>query len=165
VSDKVAGDKAAGIEAFMTDYARLTEAQLTVFESGEVGIWPTDHKGSVLPENQGDIEIGVLAADEQGTGWGRTVLKLVVALADRHGLDVFVRAHADEEDEKPESIPQPELENFYAKEGFLDVGSWDVRDMIRRPEKEPEALARGEALLSSAFAGEVLWTRKNPPAP
>lgn len=159
------GDRAARTAAFMADLARLAEAQPALFEAGDASIWPAQHKGSVLDENQGDIEIAALAADEPGCGWGGTILKLVTALADRHGVDVFVKALADDEEEHPESISQGDLEFFYAKAGFLDIGSWSQRDMIRRPATDEETLRAGEALLASAFAGEALWPRKRPPAP
>ena len=154
-------DRSAAVAAFMKDFDRLIERQSELFEAGAIGISPAQHKLSVLPENQGDIELFELSADEAGLGWGGVVLKLVTALADRHGLDLYVRAYADDQDPDSEAITQPDLEVFYAKHGFLDVGSLDIRDMIRRPLSAPFAGSAADAqlLLLRAYQGESIWQK------
>ncbi|WP_456718114.1 MULTISPECIES: hypothetical protein [unclassified Bradyrhizobium] len=96
----------------MKDYERLILMQVELFQAGDVLVAPSQKKMSILPGNQGDLDIDVLCADEAGNGWGGTVLTLITALADRHGLEIYVRAHADDEDEHPDSISQGDLENF-----------------------------------------------------
>lgn len=160
-------DRSAAVDAFMKDLDRLMERQSELFDAGSIGIAKAQHKTSVLPENQGDIELFELQADEAGFGWGGVVLKLVTALADRHGLDLYVRAYADDQDPDSDAIAQPDLELFYAKHGFLDVGSWDIRDMIRRPMNAPfvgEA-ADGQLLLLRAYQGEPIWQKPASPSP
>jgi hypothetical protein len=159
-------DRRAEVAAFAQDFARLIEAQPDLFDSGDVLIAPSQQKMSILPENQGDLDLDVLRADQPGHDWGVTVLTLLTALADRHGLDIYVRAHADDEGSNPEAISQGELEAFYSVHGFKDVGSWSLRDMIRRP-LNPAAADASDAqlLLSRAYRGEQIWWKPPPPAP
>lgn len=144
----------------MADLARLSEAQPELFESGDVGIFPAQKKLGVLPENQCDLDLDVLATDTPGAGWGKTVMRILTALSDRHGLDIYVKVNADDEVEHPDSIQQGDLEAFYAGVGFIDVGSWDIRDMIRRAQPQTE---ENEAMLTMALSGEPLWTPPSRP--
>lgn len=147
--------RAVQVEAFMADLARLSETQPDLFEAGDVGIFPAQKKFGVLPENQCDLDLDVLATNTPGAGWGRTVMQILTALADRHGLDIYVKAKADDEDEHPDSIQQGDLEAFYARFDFVDVGNWSVRDMVRRARPQtPE----NEAVLTKTLSGERLWT-------
>jgi hypothetical protein len=160
-------DRNGAVAAFMSDLVRLIEMQAGLFEAGAVVVGPAQRKLSILAENQGDIDIDVMKADQPGHGWGGIVLMLITALADRHGLDLYVRAYADDENEHPEAIPQGDLEAFYAANGFVDVGGWDIRDMLRRPVSPPFVGQASEAqlLLLRAFQGETIWQAPVIPRP
>jgi hypothetical protein len=160
-------DRSAAVAAFMRDLDRLIGRQPELFEAGDVVVGPSQHKFAVLDENQGDIDIDAMNANQPGEGWGGIVLKLITALADRYGLDIYIRAYADEETEHPESISQGDLEAFYSENGFVDVGSWDIRDMIRRPVGPPFVGAASDAqlLLLRALQGDVIWQAPASPRP
>ena len=159
-------DRSAAVAAFMKDYERLYLMQLELFQAGDVLVAPSQRKISILPENQGDLDIDVLRADESGNGWGGVVLTLITALADRHGLELYVRAHANDESQHPDAISQGELESFYSGHSFIDVGSWGARDMIRRPCGPPFAGPASEAqlLLLRAYQGEAIWSKPAAPS-
>lgn len=146
----------------MRDLARLSEAQIEIFESGIIAVFPAQKKIGVLPENQCDVDLDAMSADVPERGWGKTVLRLLSALADRHQVDLYVKALADDEPENPDSIGQGDLEAFYASMGFIDVGSWDARDMVRRARAPEDVDPEAEEFLAFAMAGGTVWSR--PPA-
>jgi hypothetical protein len=153
-------ERADAVKAFFADLSAVEEAQPTLFGGGAIGIFPAQNKFGVLPENHCDLDLDVLAADVAGAGWGGTVMRLLTALADRHGLDVYVKANANDEEESPDAIPQGDLETFYAGLGFVDVGSWDARDMVRRA--SPPS-SESVDLLERAMTSVPLW-RQGPSA-
>lgn len=134
------------VTAFLRDIQSFLEARPDLAEAGSIGLFPAQHHFGVMPENAGDVDLDSLAAENPGDGWGSTVLQVVVDLADRHGLKIYVRAHADSEDDQTLPDMQGALEAFYRRFGFVDTGSWGARDMLRRPSAPtPEAEARLDA--------------------
>jgi hypothetical protein len=115
---------------------------------------------AILPENTGDLHLDNIEADAPGQGWGRAAMRLLTDLADRHGLAIYLRAAVGAEDGieiEGGPIDQEALEDFYAKFGFIDTGSWGCRDMLRRPKPfEVDAQDR----LRHAFAGRPVWQVK-----
>lgn len=152
-------ERAAKVSAFMDDLSRLSEAQPEIFESGVIAVFPAQKKIGILPENQCDIDLDALRADVPESGWGKTVLRLLTALADRHHVDLYVKAMADDEQESPDSISQGDLEAFYASMGFIDVGSWAVRDMVRRASAPENVDPETADFLTAAMTGATVWSR------
>ncbi|AOG03233.1 GNAT family N-acetyltransferase [Bosea sp. RAC05] len=137
---------ADAVTAFLSDIETFLEARPDLAEAGSIGLFPAQHHFGVMPENTGDIDLDALAAERPGEGWGSKIMQVVVDLADRHGLKIYVRAHADSEDDETLPDMQGALESFYQRFGFADTGSWGARDMLRRPQAPtPDSEARLEA--------------------
>ncbi len=136
---------ADGVTAFLSDVQSFLEARPDLAEGGSIGLFPAQHHFGVMSENAGDIDLDSMAAERPGEGWGSKVLQVVVDLADRHGVKIYVRAHADSEDDQTLPDMQGDLEAFYRRFGFTDTGSWGARDMLRRPlAPTPDSEARLE---------------------
>lgn len=121
------------VRRFLEEFVAILQARPDLDEGGGVLLCPAQHHFGVMEENAGDLDLDSMAAKEPGNGWGSKVLQIVVDLADRHGLKIYLRAHADSEDDDTLPDMQGALEAFYARFGFIDTGSWGARDMLRRP--------------------------------
>lgn len=148
------GDVPDRLKPFFAELDAIEAAQPALVEGGDLAIFPAQRKMFVMPENQGDLDLDALAADAPGQGWGGAMLAVVAALADKHGLTVYLRALAQDEGDE-DALDQDGLERFYAAHGFVGTGSWGARDMLRRPRPLSE---EASLLLDKAVRGEAVWT-------
>jgi hypothetical protein len=131
------------VAMMLGEFNALIEQNDELRAGGGVILAPAQRRFGVMPENAGDVDLDSMEADRPGEGWESKVLQLACDLADKHGLSIYVRAHASSEDDHDLPDMQGRLEGFYAKHGFAITGSWGASDMLRKPKPfDHEAEAR-----------------------
>lgn len=142
-------DPKPAVSAMLAEFDAAIEHDDELRKGGGIILAPAQKHFAVMPENAGDIDLDSMEANHPGEGWGSKVLQLACDLADKHGLSIYVRAHAASEDDHDLPDMQGRLEGFYAKHGFTMTGSWAASDMLRKPRPLDHA---AEERLSQATA-------------
>ncbi|MCW2240712.1 DEAD/DEAH box helicase family protein [Azospirillum canadense] len=129
------------VDHLLADLAALEDTQPDFFANGTLSMSRAQETRIGYPEGApADIDLDAIEAATPGNGWGTTAIRLVTALADRHGASLFVQAHAmlpDDHGDEDELVgydesSQSRLIGWYERQGFTIVhDGGDTTDMRR----------------------------------
>lgn len=145
------------VDAFLTALGDAMERHQGFWRHGELGVFPSQQRLGTVAEMRGDVDLESLSADHLGRGWATAAMGVVGALADLHGVNIYLVANSENEgDEDDETLDQGSLERFYARCGFRFVGSsWGSTTHMRRAPLELTAERRRE--IEAILAQEPVW--------
>lgn len=164
-------EKEGRVEAFLAALHDAMNRHDGFWRHGCMGVFPAQERLGTVEEMRGDVDLDSLSADHPGRRWASAAMLVMTALADFHGVSVYLVANADDEEAGSDDVlDQGALEAFYARHGFSFVGpSWGACTHMRRApfelteerRKEIEAVLRAEPVWlgdPNAAADEALST-------
>lgn len=145
------------VAAFLAALDEAMERHEEFWRHGGLGVFPAQERLGTVEELRGDVDLDSFGADQPGHGWGGAAMKVLTALADLHGVSIYLVANADDEETRAEDIlEQGALEAFYARRGFQFVGpSWGSCTHMRRAPRELTDERRRE--VTGILGGEPQW--------